>query len=67
VFSYLELIENIIDSEAPLQPPVPWIEIYPGAGAPLSNYIAELLERDAQRWLETNVQINPYYLFPTRG
>jgi hypothetical protein len=64
-FSYLEHVEILADSESEPPPPPPQMEIYPGAGAPLIDYIAEPWERDAQGCLKTNLQINPYYPFAT--
>jgi hypothetical protein len=39
-FPYLELIEIIADSESQPPPPLPQMEIFPGAGAPQIDYIA---------------------------
>jgi len=65
-FDYLEYVENIADSETEPSPPPPARkETYPGAGSPLSSFIAELWERGAHGCPETNLQNNPYYLFAT--
>jgi len=67
MFPYVEQSKNIADSEYQRPPPLlPQMDTYPGVGAPLSDYIAEPWECDAQGCLETNPENNPYYLFVAR-
>jgi len=46
--------------------PLLQIETFPGAGAPLNNYIAAPWEYDAQGWVEMNLQENSYNPFAIR-
>jgi len=63
-FRYLEHVENITDMlTQPPAPPLLRTEIYPGAGNPLSDYIAEPWERDTQGCIEAIIQKNPHDLF----
>jgi hypothetical protein len=66
-FPYLKHVENITDTESEPPPPLPWTEIYHGAGAPLIDYIVEPWERGTQGCLEANLQNNPYYPFAPGG
>ena len=66
MFPYLEHLENVADSQSQPPPPPPLrMATYSGAGAPLSNFVAEPWERDVQGCLKTNLQNNPYYPFAT--
>jgi hypothetical protein len=66
-FPYLKNVEKTADSESqPSPPPLPQTDTYPGAGALLSDDIAEQWERNAHGCFETKLQNNPYYPFPTR-
>jgi len=66
-FPYLEHGNNVTDPESQSPPPTPpQKKTYPGAGAPLSDYIAAPWEHDPQGCLQTNIQNNPYHLFATR-
>jgi len=66
-FPYLEYVENIADWVSQQLPPTLLLtETFPGAGAPLSDYVAEPLERYTQGCLEMNLQNNPFYPFATR-
>ena len=54
-YPFFEHVENIADSECEQSPSLrPWTETCPGSGGPLSDYITEPLEWDAQGFLETN-------------
>jgi len=66
-FPNLERVEYMAHAESHSSPPpLSQTETYPGAGAPLNDYIAELWERNTHRCLETNLPNNPYYPFATR-
>jgi len=57
-FHHLKHVENIaaLKSQPPPPPPLPLMETYPGAGAVLSDYIAEPQNRYTQGYLEMNLQ-----------
>jgi hypothetical protein len=60
----LQYIENIADLDSRLSPPPQlWTEVFPDAGAPLSDYITEPWECDAEGCFGTRLQNNPYILF----
>jgi len=66
VFSHLNQVENIAnpDSHPPPPPPsLPQTETYTGSGAPLSDYFAVSLERNAQGCLKMKLQNIPNYPF----
>jgi len=67
LFPYIEHVENIAHSKSQPSPPsLPQKEIYPGACAPLINFITEPWERDTEGCFETILQNNPYYMFAMR-
>jgi hypothetical protein len=62
----LKHVENIADTKShPQQSLLPQMETHPGAGAALTDYIAEPGEHDALGYDLANLQNNPYYPFAT--
>jgi hypothetical protein len=66
MFPYLKHVENLTDSESQPPPPtLPRTVTYLGDSDPLSDYISEHWKRNAQGFVEMNLQHNPNYPFTT--
>jgi hypothetical protein len=67
VFPYLEHVAHIADAESePPPPPLLWLDIYTSSGATQCDYVAEPRKRDAQVFIQTNLQKDRDYPFATR-